>query len=79
MHSKERKDEGEMSRKSISGSWYSLGTEEPDVKHKLGSHFFFFCLRRGNYLSRSNEGDKVEAESREEPPVLSPHLLRKEG
>lgn len=28
MHSKERMDEGEMSRKSIPGSWYSLGTEE---------------------------------------------------
>lgn len=39
-HNKERMDEGEMSRKSISGSWYSSGTEERAVERKLGRHFF---------------------------------------
>lgn len=29
-----------MSRKSISGSWYSSGTEEWAVERKLGRRFF---------------------------------------
>lgn len=29
-----------MSRKSISGSWYSSGTEERAVERKLGRRFF---------------------------------------
>lgn len=71
MHSKERMDEGEMSRKSIPGSWYSLGTEDSCETRAWQT---FSVLEEATTLEEAMKETKWSQRAGRSLQFFSPHI-----